>query len=294
MSDLYYVRIRGSVVGPFRAEQVRELVERGKISRLHELSADRQTWRPLPDFPELAGTRAPSAGLPGGGASGGAGAPGTPEAQSGEPPPVTKQLWYYDDGGQPAGPVDDAGIAALVASGRVTPNTLVWTGGMKTWEPLRQTPLAALCSGSSAAVPGPLTGGSVTPTGCPPSGNVKHCYQCGRIIAAAAAICPGCGVQQPGSRDTSTSFVPGRHVPTYLVQAIFCTLFCCLPFGIVAIVYAAQAMGRLAAGDYRGAVKASDSARTWCWVSFLTGIGVCVLNLAMYVLFRRLLAALAG
>ena len=64
-----------------------------------------------------------------------------------------------------------------------------------------------------------------------------------------------------------------RHsVPNYLVQAILCTLFCCLPFGVVAIVFAAQVNGKLAAGDYRGARVTSDSARTWCWVSF--GLGV--------------------
>ncbi|WP_257999941.1 CD225/dispanin family protein [Fischerella thermalis] len=28
-----------------------------------------------------------------------------------------------------------------------------------------------------------------------------------------------------------------RNVPTYLPQAILTTVFCCLPFGIVAIVY---------------------------------------------------------
>jgi len=57
-------------------------------------------------------------------------------------------------------------------------------------------------------------------------------------------------------------------VPNYLVQAILCTVFCCLPFGIVAIVFAAQVNGKLAAGDYQGAVSCSHSARTWCWVSF--------------------------
>src|SRR5438128_1439779 len=36
------------------------------------------------------------------------------------------------------------------------------------------------------------------------------------------------------------------HVPNYLVQSILCTLFCCLPFGIVAIVYAAQVNSKVA------------------------------------------------
>jgi hypothetical protein len=50
------------------------------------------------------------------------------------------------------------------------------------------------------------------------------------------------------------------------------TLFCCLPFGIVAIVYAAQVSGKIAEGDYRGARAASSNAATWCWVSFGCGL----------------------
>jgi hypothetical protein len=69
------------------------------------------------------------------------------------------------------------------------------------------------------------------------------------------------------------------QIPNYLVQAILCTLFCCLPGGIVAIVYAAQVNGKIAAGDIRGARSASDSARTWCWVSFGVGLVVSIIYL---------------
>lgn len=40
-------------------------------------------------------------------------------------------------------------------------------------------------------------------------------------------------------------------MPTYLAPAILTTIFCCLPFGIVSIVYAAQVNGKLAAGTSR-------------------------------------------
>ena len=63
-------------------------------------------------------------------------------------------------------------------------------------------------------------------------------------------------------------------VPNHLVFSILVTIFCCVPFGIVSIVYAAQVNGKLAAGDYAGAVDASNKAKTWCWVSF--GIGLAV------------------
>jgi uncharacterized RDD family membrane protein YckC len=44
--------------------------------------------------------------------------------------------WHYVDGnGQQAGPVDDAGLDALIATGTVRPDTLVWREGMANWQP---------------------------------------------------------------------------------------------------------------------------------------------------------------
>ena len=69
------------------------------------------------------------------------------------------------------------------------------------------------------------------------------------------------------SRTSRQSGVTGS-VPNYLVWAILATLCCCLPAGIVAIVYAAQVDGKLAGGDYHGAVEASNNAKMWSWISF--------------------------
>lgn len=75
-----------------------------------------------------------------------------------------------------------------------------------------------------------------------------------------------------------------KSVPNYLVQAILVTIFCCLPFGIVAIVFAAQVNGKLAAGDYAGASETSKKAKLWCWVSFGVGLAAIVLWLVVVVL----------
>ncbi|HMC30534.1 MAG TPA: CD225/dispanin family protein [Candidatus Angelobacter sp.] len=66
---------------------------------------------------------------------------------------------------------------------------------------------------------------------------------------------------------------PGQQVPNYLVQSILVTLFCCLPLGIAAIVYAAQVNGKLQAGDMAGAMAASKNAKLFCWISFWIGVG---------------------
>ena len=55
---------------------------------------------------------------------------------------------------------------------------------------------------------------------------------------------------------------PINWVP-YLVLSIICTLCCCLPFGIVGIVYAAKINSSMAAGNYEEAKNAAKSAKIW-------------------------------
>jgi hypothetical protein len=59
------------------------------------------------------------------------------------------------------------------------------------------------------------------------------------------------------------------------------TACCCLPFGIAAIVFAAQVNSKLAAGDVPGAMESSRKAKMWCWIAF--GLGL-VSNLAFVAL----------
>lgn len=92
----------------------------------------------------------------------------------------------------------------------------------------------------------------------------------------------------PSSSKTS-SYAQGS-VPNYLVWAILATLFCCLPGGIVAIVYAAQVDGKLASGDYHGAVAASNNAKLWSWISF----GVPVVFGVLYFLFIMVVVVAGG
>jgi hypothetical protein len=75
------------------------------------------------------------------------------------------------------------------------------------------------------------------------------------------------------------------YIPNNLVWAILTTLFCCLPLGVVSIVYAAQVDGRRAAGDIAGARAAADKARTWAILSAVSGP---VLVLLWFLLFGGL------
>lgn len=68
--------------------------------------------------------------------------------------------------------------------------------------------------------------------------------------------------------------VPAQAIPNHLAWAIISMIvsFCMCCFvggipGVVAIVYAAQVNSKLSQGDEAGARRASDNAKTWCWVA---------------------------
>ena len=71
-----------------------------------------------------------------------------------------------------------------------------------------------------------------------------HCTNCGTPIPPGVNACPRCAQPIP-------VFAAPATIPNYLVQAILVTLCCCLPFGIVAIVYAAQVNSKLDRGSSR-------------------------------------------
>lgn len=62
-----------------------------------------------------------------------------------------------------------------------------------------------------------------------------------------------------------------------LVWAILTTIFCCLPFGIVAIVYACKVNERYMIGDIQGAIDASDKAKKWSIYSAISAIIILVI-----------------
>lgn len=73
----------------------------------------------------------------------------------------------------------------------------------------------------------------------------------------------------------------GSKPPSYLVWSILATLFCCLPFGIVSIVFAARVDSKYNAGDYAGSLAASNNAKKWAIVSAVTSVVLIGLWLAL-------------
>jgi len=81
--------------------------------------------------------------------------------------------------------------------------------------------------------------------------------------------------------DQTFTQAPVPRPKNWLVESILVTIFCCLPFGIVGIIFSSQVNSKYDAGDVAGALKASKDAGTWTKVGFFTGLGVGIL----YILF---------
>lgn len=71
---------------------------------------------------------------------------------------------------------------------------------------------------------------------------------------------------------------------SWLVESILVTLFCCLPFGIVGVVYASRVDSKYGQGDYDGASQASREAGRWTQIGFFLGIAAWILGVAGMVL----------
>ena len=56
-------------------------------------------------------------------------------------------------------------------------------------------------------------------------------------------------------------------VPSYMVAAVLSTVFCFVPTGVAAVIYAGQVKTLLALGDVAAAQRASRTAKRLCWVS---------------------------
>ncbi|MGE9267714.1 MAG: CD225/dispanin family protein [Verrucomicrobiales bacterium] len=140
--------------------------------------------------------------------------------------------WYYAVGGQQSGPVSQEALAGKLRGGEIAADSLIWKKGMPDWLPATQ--VTEFASLSAPVAP---------PSGSDPYQSTPH--------------------QPPAT---------GAAPPNYLWQSIVCTIFCCWPLGIPAIVYAAKVEGLHSRGDAAGALDASKKAKTWCWVSFGCGL----------------------
>ncbi len=136
--------------------------------------------------------------------------------------------------GVPAGPMSFEELTRVAGFG---PDTPVWREGLPDWTTAGELP------------------------------DTAHLFRMSRpqpYVAASSGPMYAPGGPAPGMD-------PGAQPPTYLVWAVISTLCCCLPTGIVAIIYASKVSPLWQRGDYAGSREASEKAGWWTIISFVAG-----------------------
>ena len=86
-------------------------------------------------------------------------------------------------------------------------------------------------------------------------------------------------------------------VPNNLVLAIVASvvsfLTCCLPHGLVSLIFALQVDKKAAAGDLLGAESSAKQAKTWAWISIIAAILWFVLSM-IFGIFGAILSMIAN
>ncbi len=152
--ELWYIRDRNKVTGPFTLEQLDALRRRGQLARFHEVSQDRKTWARASTLTALS-TPSPMVVLD---------HPAPTQTPASQPP---SPPWYYSSDDSPVGPIPVSDFLDLVRRGTVTPDMLVWREGLSAWVPLRDIQIIPGTPNPSA--PGAAsTPGTSSPRATPP------------------------------------------------------------------------------------------------------------------------------
>ena len=94
---------------------------------------------------------------------------------------------------------------------------------------------------------------------------------------------PGWPGPQPGWQGQQPGWPAQREPDNYLVWAILSTVLCCLPLGIVSIVYSTKVSGLWSQGRYAEAQAASENAKKWAIISAIVQAVVYVIAIVLYV-----------
>jgi hypothetical protein len=181
--------------------------------------------------------------------------------------------YYFIQNGQQMGPFTLEQLRAY----SITPDTDVWCEGMTNWAKASTVPsLAPLFIGMGA------TGMGSTP---PPGGGMGG-YQSNGVYGQQQSYgqqgyqqqaYQQPGYQQPYQQQPANGGYPPK---SWMVESILVLIFCCLPFGIVGVVYASKVDGLYHSGRYAEAEQASRDAGKWTKIGFFLGLAV----IALYII----------
>ena len=164
--------------------------------------------------------------------------------------------------GQQIGVFPKEDVLAKIQQGTIKATDLAWAEGMPDWKLVSEVFADAFPQKAPEAA---VAHTPVPSQAQPASAQPQAAYSSG----------PGTGM------GAATNLPPKPE--NYLVWAILATVLCCLPLGIVSIIFAAQVDSKYRAGDYHGALESSRKAKSFAWWSFGVGLTVTVIVVAIQV-----------
>lgn len=209
--------------------------------------------------------------------------------------------YHVTSHGRQLGPHSLEEIRGMISRGQVSLSEYGWTSGMNEWAPLYRilggNQMSNYQNPSEPRPAPPIYQGVPAPAAStyqapPPSYNSSEprlappVYQgIPAPVASTYQAAPSPSIYQSvqhhpqASPYNSQQFFQNNQTcpPTYMTQAIFLTLCCCLPLGIVSIIYASQVEGKYNNGDFSGAQSASDMAKGFIIGGFISGLILAIL-----------------
>ena len=162
-----------------------------------------------------------------------------------------KEYYYIGAGNQQFGPFPKEELV-----GKITLDTMVWAEGMPDWAPARTVEELSELFAAAPQTPPAYNDGQPSPQ--PAYSNQQTAYN----------------NPQP---QFSAPQTPSAKPDNYLVWAILSTILCCLPLGIVSIVYSAKVDGLWEQGAYEAAQDASRKAKTFAMIAAISGFVVALI-----------------
>ena len=112
-----------------------------------------------------------------------------------------------------------------------------------------------------------------------------NCPRCGKENLGNANYCEVCGEKLDDNVtqvQNNSSLQAKPQIKDYMVFSILTTIFCCIPFGIIAIVYSSKVSKLIAVGDFEGASNASRNSKIWNIAALVSGIVLGIICILLY------------
>lgn len=88
--------------------------------------------------------------------------------------------------------------------------------------------------------------------------------------------------QEPPHHEPPAVDTPPMKPNNWLWQSIVATIICCIPFGIVGIVYAAKVDSLYYKGRYGESEQAARKAKMWTIIAFVIGIVYWIVSIILF------------